>query len=150
MKRIRGFPDVNAELVEIRKLERLVEMKRQKADAAIAVAQEKYEEETEAWQAEIEGRKTAIEKFCRNHFAEFGGKSKKFDAGTVLFKDTDELVITDQAKTLRLLDERYPDGFAVKHSIDVLALKRLGDADLKKLGASRNIKSVCVIRTVKE
>lgn len=148
--KLKGFEDVNTELVEIRKLEKLVEAKRQKADAVIETAEKKLHDETEAWLAEIEGRKAAIERFCRKHFEEFGGKSRKLDAGTVLFRDSDELVITDPAKTLNLLDKHYPDGFAVKRSIDTTALKRLGFIDLKKLLVERVVKSVCVIRTVKE
>jgi len=68
----------------------------------------------------------------------------------VLFRDFGELVISDEAKTLNALSKYYPDGFAVKHSIDRVALRRLGDNELKKLNVTRDPSSICVIRTVKE
>lgn len=149
MKTLKGFEDVNAELVEIRDLEKQAEAKQARANAAIEKIENKLTEETNAWYAEIAKRKEAIAKFCVAHFNEFGGKSKKFDAGTVLFRETDELVIADEAKTLQALAKHYPDGFAVKHSIDRIALKKLGLSDLKKIGVERFVRSACVIQTKK-
>lgn len=147
---IKGWNDVNDMLAEIREREKLIDKKIQKANEARAKIDAKLEADTRSWNDEIDARKRAIDAFCRKHSAEFGGKAKKLEAGSVMLRDQVSLIIPDEAKTQELLAKYYPEMLNTKLVIDRTGLKKLSDKELSKVKVERAVETFCLIQTAKD
>ena len=133
---IRNFEELEAKLKRYHQLSEKEKKVIAKVDARMLKIAERQEKDTKPILGEMNSLKDEIESFMRDQEAKRGIRSKKLPTATVSLVNQTNLVIHDEAKTVKKLQQKHPDLIRTILKPDKEGMKKLGFKELKLVGAS--------------
>lgn len=146
--KIKNWDEINDQLKRLGVLQARVDKLIAKCDRAHQKADADFERNSKSLVAEIEDLDTAITKFSLKHEADFDGRTKKLEAGTISLKTVTSHKIPNPKITIALLKKnKMMEAVSVKttESVLVSALQNLSEKELARYGVVRHVETRVIL-----